>query len=431
MVILMSQPISQQVSDLQNEFLRRLSLHGPSQEPFVPSLLQRVLNCDEELLELTLGKLGVNLRCFAQQVDFDHPEIVSAFDGALADDQDFAQDCLELLLLGEFARTHQLHRILPLLGRYVTKESLPRNLLKKIDTPQNNRMHVRLLKDQRERDEIRMTKRMQIIDLHSVYKKGEEVWNAQPDNFKKFLRFDTAYQEDLKKAEKKAQRYEELGCSALASEVRKSIEAFREHMEQSYYGFNRITMTNAAVILAKSLGYTFTPAQEIVVQSKYHVGTNDAKITVSRKFFGKYNFDPEQMIEFSPLVSEIAGTPIFNTKQQHPFNYEPRVYPLHEFIDIATPSVKETVKLLEAFPDASGKPIFDHFGVIVPGVAFPPPMKDGLMYSFLDEKGMALTFKSREEALKSLDTILIQGAYFHPIIVGDKDGKCYFVCYWA
>lgn len=430
MVLFMPQAISQQVTDLQNEFLHRLSMHSPAKAQCPPSLLKRILQCDDELLELTLGKVGHKLRHFAEQVDFDHPEIVSAFDGVLADDQDFAQDCLELFLLAEFARSHSLSRLLPILGRTVTKESLPRNVLKKIDVPQNNRMHVRLLKDAKERDDIRMTKRMQIIDLQSVYKKGEEVWNAQPDNFKKFLRFDTAYQEDLKKAEKKAQRYEELGCTSLANEVRRSIEAFKEHMEQAYYGFNRITMTNAAVILAKSLGFTYTPPHEVLVQDKYHIGGSEGRITVSRRFFGKYNFDPDQTLEFSPLVSEIAGSPIFTAKQQNPFVYEPRVYPLHEFLDIAPASVKETISLLEAFPDASGKPIFDHFGVIVPGVAFPPPQREGL-HTFLDERGMIQTYKVREEALKALDAILIKGAYFHPIIVGDKDGKCYFVCYFC
>lgn len=418
---------ARRVLELQKEFLRRLSRHEQPPKHIVPSLLCRVIECDDDLLEFSLGKVGQKLRSFAQNVDFQHPEIVSIFDGAIANDQNFAQECMELLTLAQFAREHNLYKIIPALGRALTKESLTRNIIKKIDIPQNNRMHVRLLKDCKERQEIRMTKRMQIIDLQSIYKKGEEVWNAQPDNFTKFLRFDTAYQDDLKVAEKKAQRYDELGCSSLAGEVRKSIDAFREHMEQSYYGFNRITMTNAAVILAKSLGYTYTPPQDIScgMTGGYRA---EGKITVSRKFFGKYNFDPEQTMEFSPIVSQAAGSPIFTQKTLPPISYEPRVYPLHEFTEIVTENVRKTVNLLEAFPDADSKPIFDHFGVIVPGVAF-PPAKEG-MATFLNERGMIQSYNAREEALKTLDTILIKGEYFYPIIVGERDGKCYFICYW-
>src|SRR5690606_27755983 len=171
-------------------------------------------------------------------------------------------------------------------------------------------MHVRLLKDKQEREEIRCLKRMQSIDLQGVYKKGEDAWNAQPDNFNRFLRFDTAYQDELNKAEKKAKRYEDLGCTAMASEIRRTIEMFKENIEQSYFGFNRITMTNAAITLAKSLGFTFIPPQTAM----YPVSSPDAlqgKITVSRKFFGKYNFDREvTALEFSPYISEIAGSPV-------------------------------------------------------------------------------------------------------------------------
>lgn len=411
---------SEKVLELQNEFLRRLARHEPPPQYCVPSLLYRVVECDDALLEFTLGKMGQKLRSFAQNVDFQHPEIVSIFDGVIANDQDFAQECMELLVLGQFARDHNLKRIVPALGRALTKESLARNIIKKIDIPANNRMHVRLLKDSKEREEIRMTKRMQIIDLQSVYKKGEEIWNAQPDNFTKFLRFDTAYQDELKVAEKKALRYEELGCTSLAAEVRKSIQSFREHIEQSYYGFNRITMTNAAVILAKSLGYTHGLS--------YGTWTTEGKITVNRKFFGKYNFDPEQTMEFSPIVSSVAGSPIFTQKVQAPYNYEPRVYPLHEFANIMTDNVRSTISLLEAFPDAGDKPIFDHFGVIVPGVAF--PLENQKMYTFSDERGVVQSYSTREEALKTLDSILIQGEYFHAVLVGEKDGKCYFISYF-
>lgn len=397
----------QKVLEFQNEFFRRLSRHEQPSNHVVPSLLSKVTECDDELVKLVLGQFGEKLRSFSQNIDFQHPEIATIFNGIICNDHDFAQECMQLLNSGP---------------KEFNVAPIPKN---KIDIPSSNRMPVRLLKDDKEREEIRLSKRMQIIDLYPIYKKGEETWHTQPDSFTKFLRFDKAYEEDFKVAEKKAIRYEELGCITLANEIRKSIEIFREHLDQSYYGFNRITMTNAAIILAKSLGYTYTEPTE----TRYSSWKITCKITIDRKFFGKYNFDSEQPIEFNSAASYAAGTPIFSQKFQDPYNYEPRVYPLHEFSEIATENIQNAISLLEKFPDANNKPIFDHFGVIVPGVAF--PIERNGLYSFADERSMIQSHASRDDALKALDTILIKGNYFHPIVIGEKDGKCFFICYWS
>lgn len=431
-VLMANELFFQKIIEVHAEFLRRLDRHDPPLQNSAPLILKRILECDEEILDFSLGKIGHKLRSFASKVDFSHPEIISVFDGVLADDQSFSQECQELLLLAQYAKDHHLTKILPLFGKFVTKEALPKNIVKKIDS-QHHRMHVRLLKDPQEREEVRLTKRMQVIDLQSIFNKGEEVWNAQPDSFLRFLRFDTAYQDDLKLAERKVARYEELGCKSLADEVRKSIDSFREHIEQSHYGFNRITMTNAAIILAKSVGFTYSPSHEVTGGFVGSYRTN-AKITVNRKFFEKYNFDPEQTVGFDPIASEFTRSPIFTIKQQDPYTYKPRVYPLHEFWELASQEMKDIISLLEAFPDAGNKPIFDHFGIIVPSVAIPKKKEEiGCIpgpYSFLDENGITQIYASEEDAEKALDFILIKSEYIHPIIVGEKNGKCYFLSYF-
>lgn len=417
-IIMADEAYLRKVMELQAEFFKRLETRDSPSRLLVPSLLTRLLECDDEIVDISLGNIGRRLKGFAQEVDFTHPELWNVFDGALADDQLFSQECLELLSLAEYAKTRNLHRIIPLLGKVITKDSLGKNVFRRIDNPSSARMHVRLLKDPEERVEIRLTKKMQNIDLSSIYKKGQDAWNAQPTDFKRFLRFDTAYQEEIVLAEKKAKRYTDLGCSSLAEEILKTVEAFREHMEQSYYGFNRITMTNAAVILAKSLGYD------------YHISYGSpVNILIPKKFFGTYNFDPEYSpIEYSPLISQSAGTPVFSNVYAPPYFYEPRVYPLHQFWEIAPEAVVKTINTLESFPDADGKPIFDHFGLIVPSVSF-PPVKNG-DYSFRDDKGLVRSFPDRDNAVRELDMILVRGGHFHPIIVGERDGKCFFISYW-
>ena len=399
-----------EIIQIQSKFLQRLAEHQPPLPHSVPTLLKKIADCDEELLKFTLGSLGQKLHYFATNTDFEHPEIISIFDGALTDDKDFAKECLELLILGRFAKDNKLNRIIPFFTESVIRD-FPKNL-KKIDIPQNNRMHVRLLKDSQSREEVRMTKKIQTIDLHSLFLKGEQVWDAQPNSFEKFLRFNKVYQEDIAIAEKKAKRYEDMGCSSLALEIRRSIEVFKENMEQVYYGFNRITMTNAAIILAKSLGFNYT----------------NSSIKVDKKFFSNYEFDPDaNKLQYSPFISEIAGFPIFNNKETI-YDYEPRVYPLHELNSIVPENVKKTISLLEAFPDSGNKPIFDHFGVIVPSINFPVKSEAG--YSFLDSKGIVHVLQTREEAAKLFDINLIKNDYICPIIIGEKDNKCYFICYF-
>jgi hypothetical protein len=396
------------ILEFQKEFKKRLKKPFSVLNFSVPSLLHRILECDNDILSFTLGDIGLKLKEFSQHVDFQHPEITSVFNGIISDDQQLAKEFKELLVLGKYAKEKELHNIIPYLNKLITKNCLDKNIhvLKRIDSPKNNRMHVRLLKEVGERKQIRIKKRMQIIDLQSIYRKGEIVWEVQPDNFIKFLRFNNTYEEDLISTEKKAKRYEEIGCISLASEIRKSIKLFKENMEHSYYGFNRITMTNASLILAKFFNFDYLPKKDDY-KSSY------PKIVINSDFFGKYNFDPN-----------------VSSKNNEGFDYEPKVYPFHELEDIATDSLKKIISVLENFPDAGNKPIFDHFGVIVPSISF-FSKKDEKDYSFYDKKGILKSYKTREDAIKNLDKILIKEKFFYPVVVGERDSKCYFVCYWS
>jgi len=107
--------------------------------------------------------------------------------------------------------------------------------------------------------------------------------------------------------------------------------------------------------------------------------------------------------------------------------YEPRVYPLNELQEQAPESVKEIIKLVDEFPEADNKPIFDHFGVIVPGVNYPNEDHK----RFTDKDGEIKQYDSIDDGKKALDIILINAKHITPIIVGEKDGKCYFISYWA
>jgi len=400
------------VLNFQSEFFKRLKVIDRLPENKVPELVSKLQYYDDEIIRSGLGDVGLKLKNFLLQVDLSHPEIANVFDGILADNQDFSLYCRELLSLADFAHRDNLYLVVPYLNQFLYKEH--KSSIRKIDAPSANRVNVRFLKDPDEREQIRCSKKMQIIDLQGIYKKGKSFWDSQPNNFARFLRFDTGYQDELKKAEKKAKRYDELGCTSLADEVRKTMELFREHTECNYFGFNRITMTTASIILAKSLGYG------------YFEDNSGDKIVINRKIF--YNFNPESPIEYNPYVSLASGNNAFTDKPQTPYDYEPRVYPYHEFSSIASEETRNIICHLENFPDVGDKPIFDHFGVIVPGVEF--PLRKSQSITFLDKAGIIRSFIDRESSLKELDGILVQDKDIYPIIIGEKDGKCYFIAYF-
>lgn len=390
------------IEEFQSEFKKRLNVVSSPEDISIPSFFVSLLESSDDLIEFSFGKLGLKLKSLFKTIDISHPEILSFLDKISKDQKDFADKCFELLKLAEYAKSNGLLKIIPEIGQQIIRANLSKQMLKELDAINNNRMYVRLLVDSDMRQQIRMTKRMQTIDLSLIYKKGDEVWISLPDSFEKFLRFESAYKDEIEKAERKAQRYLQLGCSSLAKEINKSIEDFREHVNHSYFGFNRVTMTNASVILAKSLNFNFV-AETDIVHANYGVLKKNGTITVPRNFFSNFDLNSSD------------------------FHYEPRVYPYHELFDLASEDTKKTIEVLESFPEAGFKPIFDHFGIIVPSIKF-PHLKQKL-YTFLDENGILQSYNEREDAIRSLDRMLIRENHFRPIILGERDGKCYFICY--
>lgn len=394
----------QKIGDLQAAFYNRLYNNTDCRVKIdPPKMLEIIHDSSKELLEFAFGKFGVVLYEMTQIFDMNHPDLSSIFDYAFANDSVFSQQFIEFMTIVEYAKNNNLNNIFPLLGDLLRNESIDKAIVKKIESENYGRSYVRLIADGNERDILRSTKKMQLIDLQSFYKKGEESWSAAPDNFKKFLRYDSAYMNELLQAERKMRRYMELGCNSLASEIAKSIEMFRENMEQAYYGFNRITMTNAAVILAKSLNYNYVPAYNLSAGS--FLTKVDAQLVVSRNFFKNFYFDPSLILDTV-------------------YVYEPKVYPFYELKEIASDRVLKVIDYLDKFPDANYKPIFDHFGVIVPSISYKN-------HVIKDDDEVTHDYVTQAKCQKELDKLMISKNKISPIIVGEKDGKCFFICYWT
>lgn len=367
-------------------------------------ILREITEYDEEVIRWALGDFGMRLRDFARAVDLTHPEITNT----IFLEPEFSDKFCQVLKLVQYARQQGMVDCLDGLSKLYTK-NLPQQM-RFLDSPFKNQQYVRLLPSRQEREQVRSTKSMREIDLRSFHKKGLIAWDGLPSDFGLYVRHNESYKDQLVVAEKRAEKYRSLGLVEMAGRITESIENFREMMEENYYGFHRITMTNAAVIAAKMHGYKFlTPGEEF---DGWEVTT--FKIAVPSRNFKKYQFE--------------IGNP--NRKS---YWYCPRAYPLNEMPQIPK-KVKSIIEELERFKDVNEKAIFDHYAIVVPSVKFPDDRMSATnedLISIMDRHGEVKQFDNYQDADKEVDTNLIRKKLVTPVLLGEKDGRCYFICYWV
>lgn len=320
-----------QIDSLQNDVLSQMGLGDSVQkcEIELPELVYCLLATPPNIGELALGKAGRKLIEFISKIDLEHPDVLCVLGEILHNDLNFRQQILEAIELAEKNKhlliSANFHKL------------VDRNKLKSIQ----NDFATRLLKFSKDRNAIRKQRCVELVNLETFYKKGSEIWNRQPTDFKAFNRYNIPYLEDIEYFENEVDRYEELGCETIASKITNEIRKLRANISERYYGFNRITVTTAAIILAKMHGYKLKTQWDI----------HDNKKTT------------------------ITG-------------YEPKIYPIHEMTHTASNSMLELISHLDSFPETGGKPLFDDFILLVPDV----------------------------ESC--------------PILLGERDRKSYWLCYW-
>lgn len=407
-------------TELQKAILERMGFDRPIQSSTTKphALLAKILETDPDVIELALGKFGMKLRSFAQAIDLEHPHVGQLFEEIMPEPGTL-ENIFELLQLAEFGKANNITRVISTLGnKVICREKFCRNLLRTIDNPASNRWRIRLLKTRAERDQVRSQKHMQIIDLSSFFKKGDEIWVSQPNTFQNFIRYNTSYQEEISVAERKAQRYLNLGCRGLSDNIQEAVNSFKSQVHEGYFNFNRVTMTNAAIILAKFLGCRLVTSFSSPSESE----SKSFRVSVPRTVFGDYNFETTSGIYLS-------STDTLRPRYSDSYEYEPRVYSLNKLWCLASDEIKHLVDHLEAFPEANGKAIFDNYAVLVPGPFYPRNATEG-QFAIRDASGIHLVYDTREAAIFSLDSIMLKDNIVPSVLLGEKDGKCFFVSFW-
>lgn len=374
----------------------------PNPDSIENPFLRKLTSCSAEVVEAIFGEIGAQLKTFSSKASLSHPDIgeISNFS------DDTSKALIELLAIAQFVVKDGMTAILPHLQSIPNR--LSESVVKVIGEPVSTLKAVRFLQDANDRLNARIKRGIKPVKLDVIKDKGEVFWNQQPNDFNLYVRFNNYKEKEIQKAEAKAFRFKQLRCSGLETEIRKSIELFKNKMEEVYYGFHRLSMSTASVVLAKMHGYRF---------GFRSVGTNTPvpDIFIEKNVF--YAFD------------------VYNPhRPKEAVSYTPRMYPFALVEDLASDDVRTAVKKLDSMPEVNGRPIFDHIIAVVPGINQPNVAKwhiykrlefrlpDGSVKQFNGDKAIF-------ESQVGLDAALIKSGHLNPIILGERNGKCYFICF--
>jgi len=362
-----------------------------------------------EIVEAALGiKLGSKLYSFAKSIDLDHPLLNTLFKGQLLNGE-FSKDCCALLDLAKYA-VETKSRAATRIKKILPKNSLHRDIEKYVDDPSVNQLHVRLVADQAERDKIRATKKAQTINVNLIEKRGVEIWRNEHPTFFNYSRNVNMYEEELKEVQKEYDHFMSLRCEDLAQQVKEEMDKLKNQNQEKYFGFNKISMTNAAIVLAKVHGYKITH------DTKSNGRMCNQKIIASRDLFGDCsNF-------FFNSVGE-------NTDYTW-FGFEPRNYTIMEFREFNNipQSMEKLIAHLEKFPEINGKPLFDHYRIMIPSVRYPSTSSSQCSYIDNDKNQVDGPL---DKVRKELDMILFEKGFYSPVLLGEKDADSYFISYFV
>jgi hypothetical protein len=373
----------------------------------------------EDLIPVMGDLMATRLKHFCENVDLDHPTIQELMARGFQTDSEFNSTLREIMTLLSMENTGSMSSVLGLLKESFTKAKSMKEVRVAIYKPP-----TRALKGRKEREDARSKKSVKDIGLKEWLEKAKN-WHDHPGSFVCFTRLNDSYQDQMTLNEKRAEKLDELGMTALGGSFRKRNAIITNFLGEQYCGFTKLRMIDAAIILAKVHNAYFKEDYRSIIYS--------------RRAFSKFKFWLEPGTVY---LAKQAG-PGSDPSKDHKitvgacmipdiFAFKPRAYPLHEFAVEWPQHVKDVIEVVEAHPDMLGKAIFDQFWVIVPGIALSPEMHHYAQKWWVVRTGdTAELYLAQEHAERALDFHLTRAGCLYPVLVGEKDGKCHFLTYWG
>lgn len=378
----------------------------------VPKFLTEFMQRKAHAVELAMGSSAYRLVNFLQTVDVEHPDIATFI-------PEVSINILaEYSVLCDYLKANSLKLISPSIKNLCNRDI--RDRLGELDTPKATYRNIRLLKDADLRNQIRAAKIVRNINFSGTYREGE--WDLVQDSFRLYVRFGSAVDKEMEKAKTHSLRYKQMGCDSLYRTVEASITVFQRKMQETFMGFKPITFQDAAAILAKIHGAI--PSGD----GRLRFPKTALPITPGRVSNESSNIQFTSFGSNSVLTS-VATAAVGSYAQAKAIDF-PFCCRSYSWEDVKKASPSEsTVKLIhhvENLPELSGKTAFDNIQFLLPtidvGVSCP--------YEYTGADGKINAFGIAKETEFAFDMDLIRSGKIIPVIIGERDGKYYFLSLW-
>jgi hypothetical protein len=359
---------------------------------------------EEEDCQLVLGKFGRSINSFCQRVDVDHPHLATFISQHGITRKKFSLIC-EAIGSAAYIRDHNTAELSELIRSQFTKfKEVSKNFCHEISRPP-----VRILKSDKERIKARQIKKPNSIPFAGVLEATP--CSVHPDSFKSYYcGYD--YVDELAAQEKMLSAFDDVQAAAFSRAISTKMDYTKKRVSEQYYGFVRLKMVDAAMILAKSMGLRWESGARCIQVSR--------DLVPAKLAFWK--------------IADTYGLP--NLK------YQPNKYPLYSFDAPMPPRVEKLLKLVEHYPATGGKAIFDHYWVVCPSFhldarEFCHDKKSEKWLLMIDGKEVAVNWHQSKEkseinpASVALDQHLTKSEFITPVVLGERNGECFFLCYWC
>lgn len=273
---------------------------------------------------------------------------------------------------------------------------------------------VRFQKTPSVRQELRQKKTKKVIALESI---GMGVISqAKSMELGLFVRNDDGASKFLEDFKVKSGKLRNIGCTLMAGRLENSSKGMAEIATDRYYGFTRMRMPMAAFMVAKANGCVFTD-RGMVWPTDLFKGS-EPWLVAGRTY--DMVLPGDRGIMRGQKMSEMAmpkAVPAHSV-----------AYPLVAVPFPISPTAKERIDLLESFPEAGGRPIFDHFWVVVPTMRGTPAhlFTYANSYCYVDGDKIVVCSDSTSQ-VDRLVSHLAESGRVVPFLLGEVDGKCYFL----
>lgn len=313
------------------------------------------------------GKFGERISELSGQLNLDHPGLPNIFDGDFGENGEISSSVESILQSSPILAEKGLTSIAEMAAKEFLRGKSAKRFLK-------SEIGARFFPDEMI-DRERSQKKSSEIRLTTIIKDLRSAWDSSPSSLEMFARNSDPFEEQLVEARNRVDYYRNIGITSNAKKIAEQIAAIEERQRKRHYGFNRMKVAEAAIILAK------------ILECRY----NECGVSVA------------------------ACQRIILEHRKHSKIYACRLYPLKEIGHLAS-RASTFLAWSDRCPDAAGHPIFDCFWVLCPSVIIPftnPKMSEEAMRECID-----------------YDLELIEKRKTLPILMGEVDRELYFIMFF-